>query len=214
MRHWAQLVRPALAALPLMSCAPGVRPTTGTVAVRPVPATALPAGHRLIVFQWTLEDRDSYSRGEGAVRQAGPDSARLDFFLGGGLGTGSAILIGAELRVPEGAERTKGLFMPPVPLLWAVLGRAASPALPDTVLRVDGDTLRVDIGAPMSWRLTFSRDSLRRVEHVKGRRVIAWVSRSAEGRVRYRNEVTRRQLDVLITKFEETRLNAAVWTLP
>lgn len=196
------------------ACAPLVRPSTGTTVVRAIPGTALPSGHRLVVFTWTLEEPDSYTRGEGAVRHAAPDSARVDFFLGGGLGTGSAILIGSELRLAPEAERVRAVLVPPAPLLWAVAGRAAPPALPDTVVRVDGDTLRVDIGRPMSWRLTFAHDTLRRLERVSGRRVIEWVERSADGRVRYRDEVGRRQLDVVVTRAEETKLDATIWTLP
>jgi len=183
------------------------------VRARELPATSLPRGHHLVVFTWTLEDPDMLSRGEGAVRSASPDSARLDFFLSGGLGSGAAILIGDELRVAPEAERIKGLFMPPTPLLWAVAGRASVPAIADTVFRVDGDTLRVDIGKPLSWRLTFARDTLRRLERVSGKRVVEWVSRFADGRVRYRNEITRRQLDILVTKVEGTKLNATIWTL-
>jgi len=201
----------AVAAFGVAACAPRVRPLTGNRVVRALPATSLERGHRLIVFKWILEDRDSHTRGEGAVRQAGPDSARLDFFLGGGLGSGAAALIRDELRIPVGAEKVAGIFMPPLPMLWAIVGRAAPPALPDTVLRMDGDTLRVDIGRPMSWRLTFARDTLRRVEHVDGKRVVEWVSRYADGRVRYRHQSTRRQLDVTITKSEPTKLDATIW---
>jgi hypothetical protein len=187
---------------------------TGSAIVRPIPATSLPAGQQLVVFTWTMEDPDMFSRGEGAVRTASPDSARIDFFLSGGLGSGAAVLIGDDLRLAPGAERVKGLFVPPAPMLWAVAGRAAPPALADTVLRADGDTLRADIGTPVSWRLTFARDTLRRVEHVDGKHVIEWVARFADGSVRYRNERQRRQLDVVVTRVQETRLDASIWTLP
>jgi len=195
-------------------CAPRIHRAAGAVVKGPLPVTGLATGHRLFVFRWTLEDPDMFSRGEGAVRQAAPDSARLDFFLGGGMGTGSAILIGTELRLGGNADRMARRLVPPAPLLWAVLGRAAPPSLPDTVRRVDGDTVRIDIGHPMSWRLTFARDTLRRVEHVRGQRVVEWVSRAPDGRVRYRNEISRRQLDVVVTKTEGTTLDAAIWTLP
>jgi hypothetical protein len=196
-----------------VGCVPRVRPATGSVVRRAIPATSLPAGHRLTVFTWELTDQDMFTRGEGAVRSASPDSARLDFFLSGGLGSGSAVLIGANLEVAPGAERIKGLLMPTAPMLWAVTGRAAPPAMPDTTLRVDADTLRVDIGKPLSWRFTFVRDSLRRVERISGTRVVEWVARFADGRVRYRNESSRRQLDIAVTKVEKTRLDATVWTL-
>jgi hypothetical protein len=203
-----------MALLAPAGCVPHIAGPAGVVVARAMPATALPVGHHLIVFTWTLEDPDMLSRGEGAVRTAAPDSARLDFFLGGGLGSGSAILIGPELRLAPGTERIKGLFVPPAPLLWAVAGRAAPPALPDTVARVDGDTLRVDIGTPLAWRLTFAHDSLRRVERVNGKHVVEWVTRFADGRVRYRNEVSRRQLDVVVTRTQPIRPDAVAWTLP
>jgi hypothetical protein len=200
-------------ALVTASCAARARPLTGTTVARALPGTSLPSGHHLVVFTWTLEDPDMSTRGEGAVRSASPDSARVDFFLSGGLGSGAALLIGQELRVAPGAEKIKGLFIPPAPLLWAVAGRAAPPPMPDTVMRVDGDTLRVDIGKPLAWRLTFVRDSLRRVEYVSSDKIVEWVSRSADGRVRYRNQSTRRQLDIVVTKVERTRIDASAWTL-
>ncbi|MEK7402743.1 MAG: hypothetical protein AABZ80_10355 [Gemmatimonadota bacterium] len=204
----------AAVALGAAACVPHITPITGTTVLRSLPGTALPDGHHLVVFTWTLEDPDMLSRGEGTVRTAAPDSARVDFFLGGGLGSGAAVLIGPELRLAPGAERVKGLFVPPAPLLWAVAGRAAPPALPDTVIRVDGDTLRVDIGKPRAWRLTFAHDSLRRVERVNGEHVVEWVSLGAAGRVRYRNEVTRRQLDVVVVRTQEAQPHAGIWTLP
>ena len=196
------------------ACVPHVRPVAGFEVNRALPATTVPRGHRRVVFTWTLEDPDMFSRGEGAVRTAYPDSARVDFFLAGGLASGSAILIGHTLFLTPGNERIKELFVPPAPLLWAVAGRAAAPSLPDTTFRVDGDTLRVDIGRPLSWRLTFARDSLRRVERVSGKHVVEWVTRFADGRVRYRNEVNRRQLDVVVTRTDEAKPDATIWTLP
>jgi len=202
-----------IVALGVSACTPHVRPAPGAVIRRALPGTSLPAGHRLTVCTWELTDQDMLTRGEGAVRSASPDSARLDFFLSGGLGSGSALLIGEELQVAPGAERIAGLLIPTATMLWAVTGRAAPPPLTDTTARVDGDTLRVDIGKPLTWRFTFTRDSLRRVEHVSGTRVIEWVTRYADGRVRYRNESRRRQLDIVVTKVERTRLDATVWTL-
>ena len=40
------------------------------------------------------------ARGEGVARIASPDSVRMDFFLGGGLGSGAAVLIGDSLSGP------------------------------------------------------------------------------------------------------------------
>lgn len=198
-----------------MGCAPRLRPLGGSPVSVAVPRTTLPAGYHRLVFRWELEDPDLTARGEGAARIAAPDSARLDFFLGGGMGSGAAVLIGDELRLPSRAEDLARQVVPPAPLLWATLGRVALPALGDTVVRVDGDTLRADIGAPVAWRLTFVRDTLRRVERVGGGRVIEWVDRSSDGHLRYRHEVNRRQLDLFLTRSDEvSALDPAIWELP
>lgn len=167
-----------------------------------------------------MEDPDLVARGEGAARIAPPDSARLDFFLAGGLGSGAAVLIDDELRLPSRADDMGRRLVPPPPLLWATLGRLALPPLRDTVARVDSDTLRADIGLPVAWRVTFVRDTLRKVERVDGGRVVEWVERwsgsgGAEERVRYRHEVSRRRLDLFITRSDEvSAFDPAIWDLP
>jgi hypothetical protein len=167
------------------------------------------------VFRWELDDPDMSSRGEGAARIAPPDSARLDFFLAGGLASGAAILIGNELRLPSRSDELARRLVPPPPLLWAALGRLALPPMPDTTARVDADTLRADIGMPVAWRVTFVRDTLRRVERVESGRVVEWVDRFVDGRVRYRNQSSRRQLDLIITRtFDVTAFDTAIWRLP
>ena len=191
-----------LAAAVALACAPRLRPLPGTVAPSALPRSELPRGHHRVVFQWSLEDPDIAARGEGAARSASPDSVRLDFFLAGGVGSGAAVLIGTELRLPPGAPVLGRRLIPPVPLLWASLGRLVIPALPDTNARVDGDTLRADIGVPVAWRVTFVRDSLRRLERVDDGRVVEWVERG--GRVRYRNELSRRQLELTVTRVDTT----------
>ena len=106
----------------------------------------MPAGHRHLVFKWDYQEGDIAARGDGSIRTAAPDSARLDFFLGGGLGAGGAILIGDSLRTPNAALAKK--YIPPPPLLWAALGRLSIPPLPDTVVKIDGALTRADIGHP------------------------------------------------------------------
>jgi hypothetical protein len=199
----------------LLACAPRLRPLPGVPAPAVLPRATLSGAQRRIVFQWQLEDPDITARGEGAARIAPPDSARLDFFLAGGSASGAAVLIDCELRLPSRAEDFSRRLVPPPPLLWAALGRLAIPALHDTVVRVDADTLRADIGAPVAWRLTFVRDTLRRVERVDGGRVTEWVERSGDGRLRYRHAVSRRQLDLLITRSDDvSAFDPAIWTLP
>lgn len=189
-----------LGALILAACAPRLRPLPGAPAPAVLPEAALPAGHRRVIFQWELQDPDLTARGEGVARTASPDSVRLDFFLAGGLGSGAAVLIGTELRLPPAAVDFVRRLIPPPPLLWAALGRLAVPALADTNARVDGDTLRADIGVPVAWRVTFVRDTLHRLERVNDGRVVEWVQRGS--RVRYRNELSRRRLDLTVSRID------------
>jgi hypothetical protein len=175
----------------------------------------LPPGHRRIVFRWELEDQDLVARGDGAARIAAPDSGRLDFFLAGGGPSGAAVLIDDTLRLPSRADDLGRKLIPPAPLLWAALGRLAIPASRDTVARVDSTTLRADIGTPVAWRVTFVRDTLRRLERVDGGRVIEWVERLSPEHVRYRHETSHRQLDLFITRSEEVSgFDPLIWELP
>jgi hypothetical protein len=192
-------------------CVPRLSPLVG----EPLPASRLPRtavarGHSHIVFNWELEDRDMAGRGDGVARIASPDSARLDFFLAGGFGNGAAVLIGDSLRTPGGDTRVRRMVPPPA-LLWAALGRVALPNLPDTVIRIEGTTLRADIGRPVTFRLTFQGDSLVRAERVDGGRVAEWVERSGS-RMRYRNEGSRRSLQLVITRTEHPpEFDASIW---
>jgi hypothetical protein len=205
----------ALGAWCVCACAPRLRPLTGAPAPARLPSAELPRAQHLIVFRWELADTDLSSRGEGAARLASPDSARLDFFLSGGLASGAAVLIADELRLPSRGDDLARRLVPPPPLLWGALGRLAIPALPDTVARVDADTLRADIGSPAAWRLTYVRDTLRRVERVDNGRVVEWVERFADGHVRYRHQTSRRQLDLFVTRSTEaSAFDPSIWVFP
>lgn len=149
------------------------------------------------------------ARGEGVARVAYPDSARLDLFLAGGFGSGAAILIDDSLEVAGGNMIRR--FIPPPPILWATLGRASLPPGPDTTARVDGELLRVDIGAPVKWRLTFRHDSLLRIERVRDGRILEWVERHGNA-VHYRSEEGRRTLSLTIRRAEEVPpFDASIW---
>jgi hypothetical protein len=198
-----------LVALVFAGCAPRLKPLGGAPAPARLPRSELAPGHRRIVFEWDLADRDVTGRGEGVARIAAPDSARLDFFLAGGFGSGGAVLIGDSLRLPGGEMGRR--FVPPPPLLWAALGRLALPAVPDTVARVDGNVLRVDIGRPTAWRITFRDDTLRRVERISGARIVEWLERVGDV-VRYRNEEARRALLLTIKRVEEVpAFDGSIW---
>jgi hypothetical protein len=106
-------------------------------------------------------------------------------------------------------------LIPPPALLWAALGRTALPPLPDTIVRVDGTTLRADIGRPVAWRLTYHGDTLVRAEHVENGRIQEWVERADSAHVRYRNEGARRSLALQITRVEHvTEFDASIWSIP
>ena len=204
-----------LAAGVFLACAPRLHPLPGSPAPTAFPSGALPLHPHRLVFRWELQDPDLTARGEGAARLAAPDSARLDFFLAGGGASGSAVLIDRDLRLPSQADDMSRRLVPPASLLWGALGRVAIPPAHDTLVRVDGDTLRADIAKPVAWRLTFVHDSLRKVERVDGGRIIEWVERHAGGRVRYRHETNRRQLELFITRSDDVSVfDPAIWVLP
>jgi hypothetical protein len=182
------------------------------VPVQQLPKGTLPAGRRQITFQWELKDGDVSARGDGVARIASPDSVRLDFFLGGGFGSGVAILIGDSLTVP-GPDFARKL-VPPRALLWASLGRFDVPAERDTVVRVDGGLLRADIGAPVHWRATFRGDTLSRLERVDGGRLQEWVDRPSGDKVQYRNEAARRNLTLVILRSDVVSFfDPSIWRL-
>jgi hypothetical protein len=193
------------------SCAPRLRPLTGAAAPVILPNAELPPGHRRVVFNWELRDPEFHVRGEGVARIATPDSARLDFFVGGGLGGGRAVLIGQSVRAP-GGDLVRRLI-PPAPMLWAALGRLALPPAADTTVRLQDGILRADVGAPPAWRVTFRGDTLLRLDRVSGDRVVEWVERLSPDRVRYRHETARRELTLSVQRVvEETSpFDATIW---
>jgi hypothetical protein len=205
------------AALPIVAllfgaaaCAPKAPPMIGTIAPAGIPATRLPPVHRTIVFLWNYADPDFRAKGDGAARVAPPDSVRLDLFVGGGYGSGSAVLVGDRL-VARGDGRIRS-YLPPVPFLWAALGRLAVPPASDTAARVDGDTLRVEIGSDPAWRATFAADELRRIELIEGGRIQQWVTRDSAGHVHYEHERARRTLDLIVTRVDTVpAFDAAIW---
>lgn len=202
-------VAASVLAIAAAGCAPRLQPLEGApVPSIRLPEAALPVGHRVTVFDWMWSDPEFRVRGEGVARTASPDSLRLDFFVGGGMGGGRAVLIGDSLRAP-GAMVDR--LVPPAPLLWAALGRLALPPAGDTTVTMDGTITRADFGSPVAWRVTFNGDSLVRVERVAGGRVVEWVDRSGTT-VRYRNESSRRELELTITSVRpSSHFDASIW---
>jgi hypothetical protein len=171
----------------------------------------LSPGHRHVVFKWEYEEGGIAARGDGSVRSAAPDSARLDFFLGGGLGAGAAILIGDSLRSPN-AELARR-YIPPTPMMWAALGRLAIPALPDTVVRVDGDLLRADVGRPVQWRVAIHGDTLTSLQHISGGKITESLTRRPNGLIVYEAPGARRTLTLTILRDQPGSFDGSIWSL-
>jgi hypothetical protein len=211
-----------LAAAVLPACAPKARPLLGVETRTAIPRTPLPATPQLYRFDWSYADETFDVKGDGVVRTGPPDRARLDLFVGNGFGNGMAILEGDSLFVP-GIDLIRR-FLPPPPLLWAALGRVALPAGRDTVVRLDGDTLRADISGSdtdrRTWRVHFSGASLARIERIEGGRVVEWAERVplGEGRLRLRYVHTsgRRSLALSVSEILtiEEGFDDAIWRKP
>ena len=197
-----------LVVLAVAGCAPRIRPLRGLPATVPLPRTSLPAGHSRLVFRWQYGDPLFSARGEGVARIASPDSLRLDFFADGNLGGGFAILLGDSLFSPANGDAKR--YLPPVPLLWAALGWLQVSG-PDTLLRLDGDTLRAEIGASPSWRAALVGNSLVALERVEGGRLRESVHRDSSV-ISYRNHGARRRLTLtVLRRFEDPPFDEAIW---
>jgi hypothetical protein len=203
----------AVTALLVACAAPRIAALPGApVAVRRLPPSPVMTGHRRVVFQWELKDQDMTARGEGVARIAFPDSVRLDFFLGGSYAGGAAVLISDSLSVP-GPDFVRRL-VPPRALLWASLGRLDVPTERDTVVRVDGPTVRADIGSPVHWRVSYQGDSLSRLERVDGGRIQEWVERGLDKHVQYRHESSGRTLSLVIQRSDAvSAFDPSIWHL-
>jgi len=201
-----------ISALFAVACLPSAKPLPGVLAPnRSLPDLELPSGHRQITFRWDYAEGDLAARGDGAVRTAAPDSARLDFFLGGGLGAGAALLIGDSLRTPR-ADLVRR-YLPPTPMMWAALGRLAIPSLADTVVKLDGDLLRADIGRPVQWRVAIRGDTLVALERINDGKIVDRLTRNANGSVVYESPGARRKLELTILREQTGSFDASIWSL-
>jgi hypothetical protein len=191
-------------------CAPRMQPMTGVAPLdATIPSFALPVTPQKISFKWELNDNSMVARGDGVARLGPPDHARVDLFLSGGFGAAAAILEGDSLIVPPGA---RGLdLVPPAPLLWAALGRLALPAVPDTVVRVSGDTLRATLGAPVQWRITSVSGQLTRVERVSGDRIVEFVDRQPGKQIKYELSGRRSLVLDIETQQPVAQFDPSIW---
>ena len=193
-------------------CTHRAAPLIGTPAPeRKLPVIELAPGHRRIVFRWDYEENALIVRGEGSIRVASPDTARMDLFLNGGVAVGRALLIGNTLRATNQAQVER--VLPPPPMMWAALGRLVIPALPDTVITVEGDVLHADIGSPAAWQVTIKGNRLMQLVRLSGGKVAERVTRDEGGRLLY--EVPgRRKLWLGITRDEEVpAFDASIWAI-
>lgn len=200
-----------VAAVLAIGCVPAARPLVGTLTAAALPPSNLSSRPQRLGFNWTYKDETFEANGEGVVRHAPPASARLDFFLRNGMAGGYAILVNDSLMVP-GIDLVRR-FLPPAPLLWAALGRLALPTTPDTIARMDRDTLRADLGElrgrdasvadGRAWRVSFIGRDIGRVERIEAGRVIEWVSRrrnpSGQWELTYVHEPSKRRLGIVVT---------------
>ena len=197
------------AILATLGCAPRAGKLSGTPTPARFPNTDLVKGHQQVVFRWEYVDLALAAKGEGVARIASPDSVRLDFYLDGGLGGGFAIMIGDSLTTPGGDDVRR--YLPPVPLLWATLGRLRVPSVADTSATVDGDAVRADIGRNPTWRVTFVSERLTRLERIVDGRRLEWVSRTGTD-VRYQNERSSRSLSLKVSRTNEVApFDSEIW---
>jgi hypothetical protein len=217
-------VTAAILLLATLGCAHRARPLTGLPVAVPLPRAELASGGQQLRFTWAYRDDTFRAEGDGVVRAQAPAQARLDFFLRNGMAGGYAILEGDSLFVP-GIDLVRR-FLPPAPLLWATLGRLALPPAPDTVIRIDGDTLWADLGTlhgadasradGRAWRLAFADRALVRVERIEGGKVVEWITRhrgeDSQWRLRYAHERGRRRLEIAVTDTVVVEgFDAAIW---
>jgi hypothetical protein len=202
----------AVVLLVVVACTPAAAPLKGVLAPdRALPAISLASGHRHIVFRWEYQEGDIAARGDGSIRTAAPDSARLDFFLGGGLGAGGAVLIGDSLRTPHADLARR--YIPPAPLMWAALGRLAIPPLADTVVRIDGELTRADIGRPLQWRVAIKGDTLIELDHISNGKITESLTRGPNGTRTFQAPGARRTLRLTVIREEPGSFDASIWSL-
>jgi hypothetical protein len=202
----------AVVLLVVVACTPTAAPLKGVLAPdRALPAISLASGHRHMVFRWEYQEGDIAARGDGSIRTAAPDSARLDFFLGGGLGAGGAVLIGDSLRAPHADLARR--YIPPAPLMWAALGRLAIPPLADTVVRIDGELTRADIGRPLQWRVAIKGDTLVELDHISNGKITESLTRGSNGTLTFQAPGARRTLRLTVIREEPGSFDASIWSL-
>lgn len=204
----------ALAAtVALAACAPKLAPLVNATPVparEPLPSIELPRHSQRIVFNWRLQESELEVRGDGAARIAAPDSARVDLFVMGGLGSGAAWVIGDEMRLdaPDALRKV----LPPPAFLWAALGRFSIPPGRDSVVVRTDSGFTAEIGPSPRWRLAVRRGRITRLERADGDRVVDRLERRDDGSLVYYHAPTRRQLTLTITRVDSVApFDVSIW---
>ncbi len=225
----ATVIGVAAACAPL----PLARPLVGLPApVGALPIAMLPPAHHVVRFKWRYQELAFSASGDGAARIAYPDSARFDFVAGGSTGGGGRALLFDSTLVAPGAGGIER-YLPAIPLLWAALGRLAVPSAADTVVRVEGDTIRADIGPANAadgkdatvWRVEFASGELVSLARLRGGRVREMVRRNGgagagvhgagdvAGSVQYERFDSRRSLTLTQVRSEAVpEFDPTIWT--
>ena len=195
-------------------CTPRLAPLVNATPVpltQPLPSIQLPRRNQRIVFNWRLQEAELEVHGDGAARIAAPDSARIDLFVAGGLGSGAAWVIGDQMRLdaPDALKRV----LPPPAFLWAALGRFSIPGGRDTVVARSDGALTAEIGPSPRWRLAIRGDQITRLERADGEKLIDRLERKGDGSLVYFHAPTRRQLTLTITRVDSVAtFDASIWT--
>jgi hypothetical protein len=98
-------------------------------------------------------------------------------------------------------------------MMWAALGRLAIPPLPDTVVRVDGDLLRADVGNPVQWRVGIRGDTLVELQHISGGKITESLTRGVNGLLTYERPGARRRLELTFLRDQPGSFDASIWSL-
>jgi hypothetical protein len=198
----------------MTACIPRMQPLTGNIApVRLLPPSSLTGSPRAIHFDWSFRDESFILAGEGVARLAPPDSVRLDLFSRSGELVSVLALVGDSVRVPGGTPDVVKSLLPSPPMLWAALGALMVAPQADTVVRVDGDTLRADIGRAPVWRAAFVGGRLVRLDAARAGRLRESLWRPDSAHIRYLSRTADRELRLTIVRQEDVRsFDATIWT--
>jgi hypothetical protein len=208
-RSLAAAVAAVAAAALAAACSPRAPQFSGAPVPARLPAPALPAGHRKLVFTFSYKDPDVSLKGEAVARTAAPDSVRLDFFVNNEA-VGDAVIIGDSVIAarPKLAKQ----LLPPLPFVWAALGIFRVPPAADTAARVDSDTLRIEIAGHVTWRAAYLGPELVRLDQIDDGRIPQSVVRVPGVSVRFRAARAGRTLDLTVGQVDTLPpFDASIW---